>query len=357
LLILFAIGEDAALQLWRRFLDLSIVKYKEIYGRFNVVFDLYSGESKYSATQMRGVVNKLKELGLLVPSDGAQIIDLNQYKLGAAVIEKRDGGGMLYISRDIAAAIDRQEKYKFDSMYYVVGIQQDHHFKQLFKILELMGLPWAEKCHHISFGMIRTKDGNMSTRKGTVVFLEDILNQVQESMLEVMKKNEAKFNQIEDPAAVSDLVGMTAIMVQDMSARRIKDYAFDWDRVFAFEGDTGPYLQYAHARLCSIERMANVEVTPTTDLSTLTEPSARALVEVIAMYPDVVREVATSLEPCNTVSYAFRLAHAVMVALENLYVLNQPPEIAAPRLAMYKAARITLGNALSSLGIIPLERM
>ncbi|KAJ3118516.1 hypothetical protein HDU96_000932 [Phlyctochytrium bullatum] len=355
-------GDQEALGLWKRFRDLSIVKYTEVYGRVNVNFDIYSGESHYSASQMRGVVDRLDILGLLSLSDGARIVDLKQYKLGAAIIEKRDGGGMLYISRDIAAAIDRQTKYKFDNMYYVVGMQQEDHFKKLFKILQLMGIPWADRCKHIGFGMIKTKDGNMSTRKGTVVFLEDILNNTQESMLEVMRKNEVKFRQIEDPNAVSDLIGITAVMVQDMSARRVKDYEFEWERVLSFEGDTGPYLQYAHARLCSIERNAAalktpVIVTPKTDLSPLTEPSALALLDLIALYPDIVREASISLEPCNIVSYAFKLAHAVMVALENLYVLNQPPQIAEARLAMYAAARITIGNALSSLGIIPLERM
>ncbi|KAJ3109439.1 hypothetical protein HDU97_006684 [Phlyctochytrium planicorne] len=353
-------GNKEAIELWQRFRDLSIVKYTEVYKRVNVAFEVYSGESMYSAKQMRSVVDRLLGLGLLVPDNGAQIVDLNKYKLGVAIIEKRDGGGMLYISRDIAAAIDRQETYQFDNMFYCVGMQQEDHFKKLFKILELMGLPWADRCKHISFGMIKTKDGQMSTRKGTVLFLEDILNGVQESMLEVMKKNEAKYKQIEDPIGVSDLVGITAIMVQDMSARRSKDYEFDWDRMLAFEGDTGPYLQYAHARLCSIERNAaerSINASTTTDLTPLTEDPAMALLDLISLYPDIVRDAAISLEPCNIVSYSFKLAHGVMVALEHLYVLNQPKHIAEARLVMYKAARITLGNALSSLGLIPLERM
>ncbi|KAJ1553630.1 hypothetical protein HK405_007368 [Cladochytrium tenue] len=350
-------GDEEAVALWRRFRDLSIEKYRQIYGRFFVRFDEYSGESRYSAQQMRGVVNKLEEMGLLSTMEGAQVVNMKEFNLGVAIIEKKDAGGMLYISRDIAAAIDRQKTYKFDNMYYVVGTQQEHHFKQLFKVLELMGMPWAERCEHIAFGMIKSKDGNMSTRKGTVIFLEDILNHVQEAMLEVMKKNEVKFKQIQDPMSVSDLVGLTAVMVQDMSSRRVRDYAFDWDRVLAFEGDTGPYLQYAHARLCSVERNVGLDVPAGVDLTPLTEPSAAALLDILAMYPDVVRDVALTLEPCNTVSFAFRLAHAVMVALENLYVMNQPHEIAIARLAMFKAARITLGNALRSLGIRPLERM
>ncbi|KAI8927813.1 hypothetical protein BC831DRAFT_451163 [Entophlyctis helioformis] len=358
-------GDEVAYGLWKRFRDLSIVKYKDIYSRLNVEFDVYSGESQYSLNQMRDVLDELTNLGLLVPDQGALIVDLKSYKLGTAVIGKTDGS-LLYLSRDIAAAIDRRKIYDFDEMFYVVGTQQDHHFKQLFKILELMGKTWAEKCHHIGFGLIKSKDGNMSTRKGTVVFLQDILDNVKEEMHNVMRKSEAKYAQIEDPETVSDLVGMSAIMVQDMAARRAKDYAFDWARVFSFEGDTGPYLQYAHSRLCSIERQAaasahgltvSEETLSEIDWSLLVEPQAQVLVQAIANYPDVVRDVAKSLEPCNLVSYALNLSHAVSSAIDALWVNGQEKPIAHARLAMYVAARITLGNALRLVGLTPLTRM
>lgn len=199
---------------------------------------MYSGESQYSLSQMKDVLEELKALKLLKPDQGALMVDLNEYKLGAAIIGKTDGS-MLYLSRDIAANIHRKSTYNFDEMFYVVGTQQEHHFKQLFTILELMGKD-ARSCHHINFGMIKSKDGNMSTRKGSVVFLEDILNQVQEEMHSVMKKNEAKYAQIEDPNYVADVVGMSSIIIQDMTARRHKDYEFDWNRMLSFEGDTGP---------------------------------------------------------------------------------------------------------------------
>ena len=234
-------GESTALDLWQRFRDLSIVKYKEIYSRLNVSFDIYSGESQYSLSQMRSVLDELSSLGLLIPDDGALMVDLKQFKLGAAIIGKTDGS-MLYLSRDIAANIERKKLYDFDEMFYIVGSQQDHHFSQLFKILELMGKDWAGKCHHINFGMIKSKDGNMSTRKGSVVFLEEILNQVQDEMHSVMKRNESRYAQIEQPLQVSDTIGISAIMYQDMSARRNKDYEFDWNRMLSFEGDTGPYV-------------------------------------------------------------------------------------------------------------------
>lgn len=152
---------------------------------------------------------------MLQESDGALIIDLNQYKLDVAVVQKKDGT-TLYITRDIGAAIERYEKYKFDAMYYLVASQQDLHLKQLFKILELMGFEWVGRCRHINFGMV----SGMSTRKGTAVFLDDILEQTKESMHEVMKQNEKKYSQIENPDKVADIIGISAVMIQDMSAKR-----------------------------------------------------------------------------------------------------------------------------------------
>jgi len=349
-------GDEEALALWSKFRNLSIVKYKEIYGRLNVNFDVYSGESMFSAGMIE-VLNQLKELNLLELSEGAQIVNLKPYKLGAAIIAKTDGT-TLYITRDIAAAISRYRAYKFDSMYYIVGAQQDHHFRQLFKILELMGMPWASQCHHINFGLVKSKDGQMSTRKGTVVFLEEILDATKNEMHDVMKKNEAKYKQIEDPEYVSDVVGMSAVMVQDMMARRIKDYELDWNRMLSFEGDTGPYLQYAHARLCSLARnQSQYVIDENTDISCLTEKEAKDLINLISQYPELVKSLPAQLEPCMVVSYCMKLAHAVSQALEALWVQGQEEKVAKARLALYACARITLHNALSILGIRPLEKM
>ncbi|KAJ3374006.1 hypothetical protein HDU91_000062 [Kappamyces sp. JEL0680] len=353
-------GDEAALAIWKKFRDLSIVAYKDIYARINVEFDIYSGESQYSLGQMRGVLDELQEKKLLTTLEGGALaVDLKEYDLGTAVIGKTDGS-MLYLSRDIAAASHRKATYDFDKMFYVVGTAQSHHFNQLFKILELQGKPWSSSCNHIGFGLIKSKDGNMSTRKGTVVFLQDILDNVKDEMHEVMKKNEAKYKQIEDPEHVADIVGISAIMIQDMTARRIKDYAFDWNRMLSFEGDTGPYLQYAHARLCSIERGSSYKATPENvqeHLHLLTEPNAHAIMALVSQYPDLIRELPANLEPGAVVNYSFRLAHAVSAAYTDLWVHGQPQNIAMARLALYGAARVCLGNALRLLGLKPLERM
>ncbi|CAG8439480.1 21294_t:CDS:2 [Rhizophagus irregularis] len=346
-------GDEAALSLWKKFRNLSIEKYKDTYARLNINFDIYSGESQVSNESINRALEILKEKKMLQESDGALIIDLNQYKLDVAVVQKKDGT-TLYITRDIGAAIERYEKYKFDAMYYLVASQQDLHLKQLFKILELMGIEWVGRCKHINFGMV----SGMSTRKGTAVFLDDILEQTKESMHEVMKQNEKKYSQVENPDKVADIIGISAVMIQDMAAKRIRNYAFNWNRMFSFEGDTGPYLQYAHARLCSIERNCGFGINPNIDISLLSEKSALDLIDMVAQYPDFVKGALNTLEPCTIVTYAMKLSHTISVALETLWVVGQKEhKVAEARLLMYWASRITLGNALKLLGLKPLERM
>ncbi|CAG8557773.1 2074_t:CDS:2 [Acaulospora colombiana] len=208
-------GDGEALALWKKFRDLSIDKYKETYARLNIDFDVYSGESQISNERMQHALSILKEKNIVKESDGALIVDLSGYKLDVALIQKNDGT-TLYITRDIGAAMERYEKYKFDAMYYTVASQQELHFKQLFKILELMGIEWVDRCKHINFGMVK----GMSTRKGTAVFLDEILEQTKESMHEVMRQNEKKYSQIDNPEYVADVIGISAVMIQDMSAKR-----------------------------------------------------------------------------------------------------------------------------------------
>lgn len=344
-------GDETALALWSRFRELSITKYKSTYARLNIHFDIYSGESQVTESMGRAL-ELLKEKELIKSSDGAFIYDLSQHKLGTVVIQKQDGA-TLYMTRDIGAAIERYEKFHFDSMIYVVASQQDLHLKQLFKILELMNFEWASKCQHINFGLVN----GISTRKGTAVFLEEILDEAKKTMHEVMQKNEKKYSQIDNPDYVADVIGMSAVRIQDMAARRVKNYDFEIARMCSFEGDTGPYLQYAHARLCSIERNSGIPINPDADITLLAEPEASELLNMVAQYPDLVKALMLSLEPCNVVTYAFKLSHTVSLALEGLWVMGQEQKLAEARLLMYWAARVTLGNAMRLVGLIPLERM
>ena len=216
-------GEPEAVKLWQRFRDLSIVRYKKTYARLNIEFDVYSGESQVPEEDMASAAKIISEKGVSEDSNGAVLIDFSKHvpgkagkSLEKAVIRKKDGTA-LYLTRDISELTNRHKKYQFDHMIYVVASQQDLHLKQLFKTVELMGdEEIAKKCQHINFGMVL----GMSTRKGTVKFLDDILRDVGEKMHEVMKKNEDKYAQIENPEAVADILGISSVMVQDMTGKR-----------------------------------------------------------------------------------------------------------------------------------------
>lgn len=345
-------GDQEALSLWRRFRDLSIAKYKEIYRRLNIEFDIYSGESFFEADMLDRIA-ELREKGLLVESQGAQVVDLETEGLGKALILKRDGT-TLYITRDIASAQSRFEQFGLDKCIYVIAMQQDHHMKQLKAILSKMQKPWADEILHVNHGMVL----GMKTRKGQVVFLEDILDDAKDFMHDVMKSNPEKYAQIEDPETVADTLAVSAIAIQDMSARRIKDYEFKIERVARFEGDTGPYLQYAHSRICSIERKSGIDTEAgTIDYSLLSEKEAVDLAMTIAQYPEIVQEARISLEPCTIVVYLMNLSRQISTVLDRLWVMGQESELAKARMALYRAARYVLGNGLSILGLEPLERM
>ncbi|KAH9946427.1 arginyl-tRNA synthetase [Epithele typhae] len=350
-------GDDEALKNWRVWRELSIRKYEEEYARLNVHFDVYTGESMVGAKTMEDAVKKLQEMGMIEEDNGALRVNLEAYKLGKAVIRKRDGTS-IYLTRDIGAAIERYEEYKFDKMIYVIASQQDLHLQQFFKILQLMGHQWAHNLEHVNYGLVL----GMSTRKGTVVFLDQIIREAASMMHEQMRKNEEKYKAIEDPEYTSLEVGITGVKIQDMAAKRINNYTFNWDRMLSFEGDTGPYLQYAHVRLASMERK-NPDLVPLpapsqlrTDL--LVEGQARDIVFLLGSWPDVVKNALKTHEPSNVVTFAFRLSHAISSAWETVIVKGEmDKDKARARLALYVAARDVLGAALRLLSITPLERM
>ena len=350
-------GDEEALKIWKRFRELSIEKYIATYARLNIKYDVYSGESQVSKESMNKALEIFKEKNLTHEDKGAVLIDLTKFnkKLGKTIVQKSDGT-TLYLTRDVGAAMDRYEKYHFDKMVYVIATQQDLHTAQFFEILKQMGFDWAKTLQHINFGMVQ----GMSTRKGTVVFLDNILEETKEKMHEVMKKNEAKYAQIENPEEVADLVGISAVMIQDMQSKRINNYEFKWERMLSFEGDTGPYLQYAHSRLRSVERNA-AQITSdkwlSADFSLLTEPAAVLLIRILAQYPDVLRNAIKTHEPTTVVTYLFKLTHQVSSCYDVLWVAGQTEELATARLALYAAARQVLNNGMRLLGLTPVDRM
>ncbi|KKY20115.1 putative arginyl-trna synthetase [Phaeomoniella chlamydospora] len=328
-------GDRNALALWEKFRDLSIKKYEQTYARLNIDFDEYSGESKVAPETISMVSKELAEKGISEESEGAVIVDFEKHgakKLAKAIFQRKDGTP-LYLTRDIAAIRERYDKYHFDKMIYVVAAQQDLHLAQFFKVTELSGhKEISEKCQHINFGMVR----GMSTRKGTVKFLDDILRDVGEKMHEVMKKNEAKYSQVANPDAVADTLGITAVMVQDMTGKRINGYDFNLEAMTSFEGDTGPYLQYAHARLCSIGRKVSVdrEKLESANLDLLTESHATDLVRMLSQWPDVVLNTVKTLEPATVLTYLFRMTHALSSSYDILRVAGSEEDILVARMAL-----------------------
>ncbi|KAF9884886.1 hypothetical protein FE257_000953 [Aspergillus nanangensis] len=351
-------GNEDALALWRRFRDLSIKKYRETYARLNIDFDVYSGESQIKNESMTAAYQTMEKAGVSEQSDGAVIVDFTKHgakKLGKAIIVRKDGTP-LYLTRDIGAITEREEAYHFDKMIYVVAAQQDLHLAQLFKITELMGYKdLAKKCEHINFGMVR----GMSTRKGTVKFLDDILHDVADKMHEVMKKNTEKYEQVQDPVKTSDILGITSVMVQDMTGKRINGYDFNLDAMTSFEGDTGPYLQYAHARLCSIVRKSGLDVNDlgSANLDLLTEKHAIDLARTLAQWPDVLLNTTRTLEPTTILTYLFRMTHSLSSSYDVLKVVGSEPEVKLARMALYESARQVLHNGMRVLGLSPVQRM
>ena len=351
-------GDPEALSLWQQFRDLSIDKYKKTYARLNIDFDVYSGESQVSGEKIDEVTEDLKAKKIAEEDQGALLIDFAKQgvkKLSKAIIVRKDGTP-LYLTRDLAAILERYEKYHFDKMVYVIADQQNEHVSQLFKTTEISGhKEVAERCEHISFGMVK----GMSTRRGTVKFLDDVIGSVREVMWDVMKKNEKKYEQLENPEAIADILAITAIMVQDLTGKVRNGYEFSFDQMTAFEGDTGPYLQYAHARLCSIERKAGADLSTlgSADLSLLSEPHAVNLVRSLAQWPDVVFNTMKTREPATVLTYLFKMAHALSSSYDHLQVVGSEPELQKARLALYEAARQVLWNGMTLLGLTPVQRM
>ena len=390
-------GDEDALKNWRVWRELSVKKYAEEYDRLNVHFDVYTGESQVGKKWQDSALERLDEMGLISDAEGAKLVDLEKWKLGKAVLRKKGtfvplvvssvshpclddaDGTSIYLTRDIGGAIERYERHKFDKMLYVISSQQDLHTAQFIKMLHLMEFPWASTIEHVNYGLVL----GMSTRKGTVVFLEQIIREAASVMHEQMKKNQEKYAAVEDPEQTSLEVGLAAIKIQDMAAKRcapsslslsfhtdrtlagfsINNYTFNWDRMTSFEGDTGPYLQYAHVRLTSLTRK-NPELLPLPppdqiSAETLAEqPAAREIVFLLGTYPDVVRTALRTHEPSGVVTFAFRLAHAISSAWETVVVKGEADvERARARMWLYLCARDVLGAAMRLLTIRPLERM
>ncbi|KAI5192649.1 arginyl-tRNA synthetase [Nematocida minor] len=341
-------GDKEALDIWRIFREISITKYKEMYASMNIHFDEYSGESFYGG--QAALDNILSKPYLQDSEDGSKIADLGA--LGNVILIKRDKS-TIYISRDILAAEDRIRKYSPHKLIYVVASQQDLHFKQLFKLMEKDGYD-PSLFLHINFGMVK----GMSTRRGTVTYLSDIIDEAQDAVLEKMKDSQ-KNDQIADKENTSRILALSAILIQDFKAKRIKDYEFDMKKNTSFIGDTGPYIQYTLCRLSSIGRNAVHPIGDVEglDFSQLGHEKCYELLFSLGRYPAVLSESIRGHEPSVIVTYVLQMCQLVNSIFRVVWVANQPEEVARPRLAMYEAIRYVLTDAIKILGMIPLEVM
>ena len=248
-------GEPEEVALWQWFRDESLKEFQRVYELLGVEFDSYAGESFYS-DKMQAVVDELEDKQLLQDSEGAKIVDLSEYNMAPALIMKSNGS-TLYITRDIAAALYRKKHYNFYKNLYIVASQQNLHFQQWIKVVELLGYDWANDCVHIPFGLVSLEDGTMSTRHGRVVFLKDVLNKAIEKTKEIIIEKQVNTDDVDETARK---VGIGAVIFQELANNKIKDYVFSWDKVLNFDGETGPYVQYTYARAKSVLRKAGADL-------------------------------------------------------------------------------------------------
>ena len=345
-------GDKEAKELWQWFRDESLKEFARVYDLLDIEFDSYNGESFYS-DKMDRVIYIIKDKGLLQESQGTNIVDLEEYNMPPALITKNDGS-TLYMTRDLAAALYRKENYDFEKCIYVVGSQQSLHFQQLFKVLELVGFEWAKDMVHVPFGMVALEEGTMSTRKGRVVFLEDVLKQAIEKTKETMlAKNPNALNVDE----IAKQVGVGAVVFQELSNSRIKDYTFSWSRTLSFEGETGPYVQYTHARCCAVLRKAEEEVTTDINYELLNDVDSAEVLKVIASFNKTILNAMRKNEPHIITRFVLDLAQAFNKFYHDNSILVEDAELRKARLALVCATRQALENGLKLLGMQAPERM
>ena len=353
-------GEPEEVQLWQWFRDESLKEFNRVYKMLGIEFDSYNGESFYS-DKMPRFVKELEDKGLLEESRGAHVVNLEKYGLGVALITKSDGS-TLYITRDIAAAVYRKETYDFYKNIYVVASQQNLHFQQWIQILELMGYEWARDCIHVPFGLVSLEDGTMSTRHGRVVFLEDVLNRAVEKTREIIREKGVNTENIDETA---HQVGIGAVIFNELSNSRIKDYVFSWDKVLDFNGETGPYVQYTYARCASVLRNAGEEMTKKAmerglsgiDAKYLTSDSSYTLAKLIYRLPQVVEEAGDKFEPSIVTRHIVDIAQSFNRFYHDEHILVDDEEEKVNKLALVIAAKTAIKNGLALLGMQAPERM
>ena len=343
-------GDPEATELWQWFRDESLVEFNRIYKLLGVEFDSLNGEAFYN-DKMDEAVHILEEKGLLKESKGASIVELDDVNLPPAMIKKSDGA-TLYITRDIATAIYRARTYNFVKNIYAVGQEQSNHFRQLKAVLKKMGFEWSDDMIHVDFGLVTKNRQKLSTRKGNIILLEPTL---QEAISRAKAQIEEKNPELENKEEVAHAVGVGAVKFYDLKTDRRNGYDFDLEAMVSFEGETGPYVQYAYARIQSILRKANF--TPSTDATySLSDPESWEIIKLLQDFSRVVKRAAENYDPSLIAKYAINLAQAFNKYYAHTRILDESPERDS-RLALSYSTAVVLKEALRLLGVDAPEKM
>ncbi len=344
-------GNEEALEIFNWFKRVTLADAEKVYEILGVKFDSYAGESFYN-DKMEPVIEEVAEKGLLKEDQGARIVDLEEYGMPPFIMLRSDGAS-LYATRDLAAAKYRHDTYHFDKCLYVVAYQQDLHFKQLFKVMELLGWDWSKGCIHVNFGMVSYEGQALSTREGHIVYLEDLLNTSIQKSLDIINE---KTPDLENKEEIARQIGVGAVVYFMLYNNRIKDTDFSWDRALSFDGETGPYAQYTYARSSSVLRKAGtIDAQP--DYSALSDPQAQDVVRLLEQFPALVHEAADRNEPSMITRYTAELSKAFNRFYYDIRILDDDAAVRKARVELTEAARQTLGNALGLIGVAAPERM
>ncbi|WP_369108809.1 arginine--tRNA ligase [Enterococcus faecium] len=343
-------GDKEAIQLWQWFRDESMKEFNKIYDLLEVRFDSLNGEAFYN-DKMDEIVKLLEEKHLLNEDKGAEIVDLSAYDLNPALIKKSDGA-TLYITRDLAAALYRKRTYDFKQSLYVVGNEQSYHFKQLKAVLKEMGFDWSDDMHHIPFGLITQGGKKLSTRKGKIVLLEEVLNEaIQSAKEQISEKNP----DLENKDAVAKQVGVGAVVFHDLKNDRLNTFDFNLEEVVRFEGETGPYVQYTHARAVSLLEKAGFVPSETADYA-LNDDTSWEVVKLVQKYPETVLSAGEKYEPSVIAKHAIKLAQAFNKYYAHTKILADDEQKEA-RLALVYAVTVLLKEDLRLLGLHAPDKM
>lgn len=347
-------GDEEALSIWQWFKDISLVEYKRTYELLGMDFDYYLGESFYR-DKCQSVVDKVTAAGLLKESEGAMIVDLSDYDMAPCIVTKKDGSS-IYATRDLAAIFYRKETYHFSKCLYVTGQEQKLHFAQVFKVVELLGNEWAkDQLVHIPYGLVSLEGAKLSTRSGNIIYAEDILKDAIAKSLEIITEKSPNLENKED---VAKKVGVGAVLFNDLYNQRIKDVSFSWDKILNFDGETGPYVQYTHARCCSVVRLASdFDPKDPIDYSLITEQDAIELLKEINRFPDVVKDAAEKYEPSVVARFAVDVAQSFNKFYNSTRINVEDKALKHARVMLTYLTKNTIRESLSLLGIDAPEKM